>query len=80
MGEANEQKVWDSGLALSAWLGRYVGAGARRHQHAAAIRVLERVPSARIVELGSGTGLVSIALKPLAPQCRVTATDLGELW
>lgn len=73
---ADEQKVWDSGLALSAWLGRNLSTS---HPHALARRVLDLIPGNSILELGSGTGLVSIALSPLAPSARITATDLGTL-
>ncbi|KAF7308807.1 hypothetical protein MKEN_01080300 [Mycena kentingensis (nom. inval.)] len=38
---------------------------------------LERLPSSRILELGSGTGLLSIALSPLV--AHFTATDIPEL-
>ncbi|EJT46430.1 chromosome organization and biogenesis -related protein [Trichosporon asahii var. asahii CBS 2479] len=72
---ADEQKVWDSGLALSAWLGRYLSTS---HPHTLARRVLDLIPGNSILELGSGTGLVSIALSPLAPSARITATDLDS--
>lgn len=43
-------------------------------------RALDRLAAARVVELGSGTGLVSIALAHICPAGgEITATDLGEL-
>lgn len=49
--------------------------------HADAARVLDRLGAARVVELGSGTGLVSIALAQIRETggggAEITATDLG---
>ncbi|KAL1410337.1 DNA-dependent ATPase fun30 [Vanrija albida] len=72
-----DKKVWDSGLALASWLWRHLDDGAGLH--ADARRVLARLNAAdlSVVELGSGTGLVSIALaQMLASAAGIVATDL----
>ncbi|WOO85180.1 Protein-lysine methyltransferase METTL21D [Vanrija pseudolonga] len=72
-----DKKVWDSGLALASWLWRYLSNGGGLH--ADAKRVLERLNADElsVVELGSGTGLVSIALaQMLTSNANIVATDL----
>jgi len=42
---------------------------------------LERLPlgaPARILELGTGSGAIAVALAPLRPESRITATDISE--
>lgn len=68
--------MWDSGLALASWLFRYLST---EHPHALARTLLTRLRGARSIELGSGTGLVAIALALLDPGASIVATDLGEL-
>ncbi|WVQ94634.1 hypothetical protein IAU59_001714 [Kwoniella sp. CBS 9459] len=83
-----DKKIWDSGLALSAWLWKYLPAKPRNKvPHSLAERVVDLVrrdEPLRILEIGSGTGLVSIALtlalRAHHPQSSryITATDLGS--
>ncbi|WRT65610.1 uncharacterized protein IL334_002555 [Kwoniella shivajii] len=58
-----DKKIWDSGLALSSWIWRYINSS---HDHPLANRVIGLIRKEghhlNILELGSGTGLVSIAL------------------
>lgn len=64
-----DKKIWDSGLALGAWLWRDIvtpsaqsGSERRYGQHDELVQdVLQRCQG-RVVELGSGTGLVGIML------------------
>ncbi|GMK59092.1 hypothetical protein CspeluHIS016_0701070 [Cutaneotrichosporon spelunceum] len=70
-----DKKVWDSGLALASWLFRWLRGG---HPHTEARNVLGRLDGARSLELGSGTGLVGIALSLLDPKAKVIATDLDS--
>ncbi|WVR03901.1 hypothetical protein IAU60_000900 [Kwoniella sp. DSM 27419] len=83
-----DKKVWDSGLALSAWLWRYLPeTTAERISHPQMekhVSQLRRTKPLRLLEIGSGTGLVSIALamafKRYLPNVKrvITATDLGS--
>ncbi|TYJ59181.1 hypothetical protein B9479_000170 [Cryptococcus floricola] len=78
-----DKKIWDSGLALSAWLWKYLpdpstlpSLGQR------VLSLLTREEQLSILELGTGTGLVSIVLA-LALRRRnlgreITATDLDS--
>ncbi|BEJ12764.1 hypothetical protein CspHIS471_0212240 [Cutaneotrichosporon sp. HIS471] len=70
-----DKKVWDSGLALASWLFRWLSG---RHPNTQAREVLTRLRGAQSLELGSGTGLVGIALALLDPKAKVTATDLDS--
>ncbi|KAK8861485.1 hypothetical protein IAR55_002306 [Kwoniella newhampshirensis] len=80
-----DKKIWDSGLALSSWLFRYLPSSSSI-SHPLGKRVIDLLNTKRdlrVVELGSGTGLVSVALG-LALQDdhlsigrrEITATDL----
>ncbi|KAJ7281570.1 putative methyltransferase-domain-containing protein [Mycena rebaudengoi] len=57
-----DKKIWDSGVGLSSWL----------------VGTAESFSSApmRILELGAGTGIVSIVLGVLRPEDRIIATDV----
>ncbi|WVO20122.1 uncharacterized protein IAS62_001413 [Cryptococcus decagattii] len=77
-----DKKIWDSGLALSAWFWKYL-AGDRSLPLMCqkVFTLLKRQEKLTIVELGTGTGLVSIvlslALKRMASLERnIIATDL----
>ena len=59
-------KVWDSSLVLVDWL-------ARAPSHAGVVR------GKRVLELGSGTGLVAICCEALLGAHRVVATDFAEV-
>ncbi|KAL7419734.1 hypothetical protein Q5752_005650 [Cryptotrichosporon argae] len=73
-----DKKVWDSGLALASWLHRHAR-GRGPHPNARAAAVLADLWGGRcVVELGSGTGLVSIALGPLVQAATIYATDLDS--
>ncbi|WWD16604.1 hypothetical protein CI109_101032 [Kwoniella shandongensis] len=81
-----DKKIWDSGLALSAWLFRYLLPSTSVLPHTLGKRVIDLLTSEqdlRVVELGSGTGLVSIALGLTLQDVvramgkrEITATDL----
>ncbi|WWC87793.1 uncharacterized protein L201_002685 [Kwoniella dendrophila CBS 6074] len=80
-----DKKIWDSGLALSSWFWKYLPENQFDHDHNLANEVINLIRSQNkldILELGSGTGLVSIALslalKRYLPklQRNVVTTDL----
>ncbi|AAW42152.1 expressed protein [Cryptococcus deneoformans JEC21] len=77
-----DKKVWDSGLALSAWFWKHLAnEGSLPLTGQKIFTLLKRQEKLRIVELGTGTGLVSIvlslALKRIASlERKITATDL----
>ncbi|OXC70247.1 hypothetical protein AYX13_01157 [Cryptococcus neoformans] len=77
-----DKKVWDSGLALSAWFWKHLAnEGPLPLTGKKVFTLLKRQEKLRIVELGTGTGLVSIvlslALKRIASlERKITATDL----
>ncbi|OCF39066.1 hypothetical protein I317_07136 [Kwoniella heveanensis CBS 569] len=87
-----DKKIWDSGLALSAWLWKYLPSASNTAMpHAQVERVIDLLRTnrdngapLRILELGGGTGLVSIALalalRGYFPHSSryITATDLGS--
>ncbi|KAJ2744670.1 Protein-lysine N-methyltransferase efm6 [Coemansia sp. BCRC 34301] len=59
--------VWDSGLVMAKYL-----------DHQTRLGKLD-LSQKTVVELGSGTGLVGIALGRLHPECKVVLTDKQEL-
>ncbi|KAF7370636.1 hypothetical protein MSAN_00696600 [Mycena sanguinolenta] len=59
-------KIWDSGIGLSSWL----------VQHPPSF--LSSPEPLRILELGAGTGLVSIVLGVFRPEDRIIATDVAS--
>ncbi|TXT10935.1 hypothetical protein VHUM_01686 [Vanrija humicola] len=75
-----DKKVWDSGLALASWLWRaFYGGRQKLKLRIEGHKVLERLNAddLSVVELGSGTGLVSIALSQMFPSnASIVATDL----
>ncbi|WWC68720.1 uncharacterized protein I206_102654 [Kwoniella pini CBS 10737] len=80
-----DKKIWDSGLALSSWFWKYLEPNRNLHTRQLAIDILNlisRKEDLNILEIGSGTGLVSIALtlafkKYLSNHKRlIIATDL----
>ncbi|WVQ78732.1 hypothetical protein IAT38_000819 [Cryptococcus sp. DSM 104549] len=87
-----DKKIWDSGLALSAWFWKYLpsaGGISSSGVHPlgqAVLGLLNRDEALRVVELGSGTGLVSIVLGMALEKSRgrtgdwrkITATDLDS--
>ncbi|EIW66798.1 hypothetical protein TREMEDRAFT_70051 [Tremella mesenterica DSM 1558] len=82
-----DKKIWDSGLALSAWLWQLLRSSlSTKNKYAQSLvcDILEvlRSEGGEVLELGSGTGLVSIALSLAMTQTdrrgvvKITATDL----
>ncbi|KAJ6518761.1 putative methyltransferase-domain-containing protein [Mycena sanguinolenta] len=61
-----DKKIWDSGIGLSSWL----------VQHPPSF--LSSPEPLRILELGAGTGLVSIVLSVFRPEDRIIATDVAS--
>ncbi|KAL5492426.1 hypothetical protein ACEPAI_3873 [Sanghuangporus weigelae] len=83
-----DKKVWDSGVGLSNWLVSAMLEASRIDSDELAdgipsiVKSLMRTKRATFVELGTGTGLVSIVLAtllshcPEQPQSKIIATDL----
>ncbi|KAL5513207.1 hypothetical protein ACEPAH_3605 [Sanghuangporus vaninii] len=83
-----DKKVWDSGVGLSHWLVATMLEASRIDSDELAdgipsiVKGLMRTKGATILELGTGTGLVSIVLAtllnhcPERPQSKIIATDL----
>ncbi|KAF2810199.1 uncharacterized protein BDZ99DRAFT_387099 [Mytilinidion resinicola] len=77
-GESIARHLWDAGIALSAYLDRIVSLQAN------GLDILERVLSSatykklRVLELGTGCGIVGIGLAQSVPDCEVLLTDLAE--
>ncbi|ORY29539.1 hypothetical protein BCR39DRAFT_467467 [Naematelia encephala] len=87
-----DKAIWDSGLALSSWLWKYLVLQPKEIIHPSVQPVLDILRSQggtaatyplNILELGTGTGLVSIALALALSrldnsqcQAQITATDL----
>ncbi|WVO13234.1 hypothetical protein L204_100847 [Cryptococcus depauperatus] len=77
-----DKKVWDSGLALSAWLHEHLSDSMTLPPLGQRIlSLLTQKERLKVIELGSGTGLVSIALSLAHPnqstsRWDITATDL----
>ncbi|KAF8517898.1 putative methyltransferase-domain-containing protein [Hysterangium stoloniferum] len=80
-----DKKIWDSGLALSSWLTRLIGRS--KSSSSLLIKRLDDMLTSsqstlRIIELGTGSGIVSICLSALIDSFRpsletlVWATDL----
>ncbi len=44
----------------------------------AALELTRNMPTARILELGTGTGAIALAIKQHLPSCRITATDISH--
>ncbi|KAF7308808.1 Rhomboid domain-containing protein [Mycena kentingensis (nom. inval.)] len=61
-----DKKIWDSGIGLSSWLVRNSSS------------LLETPDSLRILELGAGTGIVSLVLGVLRPNDRIVVSDVGR--
>ncbi|KAJ7252757.1 putative methyltransferase-domain-containing protein [Mycena haematopus] len=61
-----DKKIWDSGIGLSSWL----------VQHPPSF--LSSPKPLRILELGAGTGIVSILLGVIRPEDRIIATDVAS--
>ncbi|KAJ7890574.1 putative methyltransferase-domain-containing protein [Mycena olivaceomarginata] len=59
-----DKKIWDSGIGLSSWLIQCPPS------------FLSSPEPLRILELGAGTGIVSIVLGALRPEDRIIATDV----
>ncbi|KAJ7765388.1 putative methyltransferase-domain-containing protein [Mycena maculata] len=59
-----DKKIWDSGIGLSAWL------------VSSSPLFLSSPEPLRILELGAGTGIVSIVLGVLRPDDRIISTDV----
>lgn len=84
------QKIWDSGLALSAWLHAHLSSSTPAHRLIS--EYLSRLTEAggvRVIELGAGTGLVSFAIGSAVRRCQtvqgqgtldIYATDLGTFF
>nr|XP_018264618.1 uncharacterized protein I303_02791 [Kwoniella dejecticola CBS 10117]OBR86776.1 hypothetical protein I303_02791 [Kwoniella dejecticola CBS 10117] len=84
-----DKKIWDSGLALSAWFWKYLAPtsdASHTHPHEIAREVLDILRHTGegdldVLEIGIGTGLVSIALalalqRQHTRRRRIVATDL----
>ncbi|KAJ7334096.1 putative methyltransferase-domain-containing protein [Mycena albidolilacea] len=61
---ALQKKIWDSGIGLSSWLIQCPPS------------FLSSPEPLRILELGAGTGIVSVVLGALRPEDRIIATDV----
>ncbi|KAF8464615.1 putative methyltransferase-domain-containing protein [Kalaharituber pfeilii] len=73
-GDSIARHIWDGGFALSAYLAQYyelrTGSLTILHQK------LQQTNNLKIVELGSGSGIVGLTLTALKSNCRVLLTDL----
>ncbi|KAJ6581461.1 putative methyltransferase-domain-containing protein [Mycena capillaripes] len=61
-----DKKIWDSGIGLSSWLVSHPPS------------FLSSPDPLRILELGAGTGIVSIVLGTLRPNDQIIATDVAS--
>ncbi|PLB54525.1 hypothetical protein P170DRAFT_347729 [Aspergillus steynii IBT 23096] len=79
-GNSIARHIWDAALASVMYLQQII-AGHRVETAPALQNLLLRAPTkpVRAVELGSGCGIVGIALAELLPQCSVLLTDLPEV-
>ncbi|KZT61267.1 hypothetical protein CALCODRAFT_24602 [Calocera cornea HHB12733] len=76
-----DKKIWDSGLALAGWLCKTIAGNAPSEGGRLLLSTLNESGPCRVIELGAGTGLVSLALSALVPTLRhvsVTITDLAS--
>ncbi|KAL7276845.1 hypothetical protein RUND412_000133 [Rhizina undulata] len=82
-GESIARHIWDGGLALTAYLVQNItGAGRDEGALSALHEKLRLKRTLNVLELGSGCGLVGLALSSLRKGCTVTLTDLplaGEI-
>ncbi|KAL5411066.1 hypothetical protein PMIN03_005060 [Paraphaeosphaeria minitans] len=88
-GESIARHLWDAGVALSSQLpcllgdsgiiSNMVADSRRRRRHADALPSSARSePPLRIIELGSGCGMVSVVLSHLVANVEISVTDLAE--
>ncbi|KAJ7066587.1 putative methyltransferase-domain-containing protein [Mycena amicta] len=61
-----DKKIWDSGIGLSSWLVTHP------------LPFLDASNPLRILELGAGTGIVSLVLGALRPDDRIITTDVDS--
>ncbi|KAJ0419309.1 putative methyltransferase-domain-containing protein [Aspergillus carlsbadensis] len=79
-GNSIARHIWDAAIASVMYLQQLV-AGERDSSNAALRGLLrsERSSPLHVIELGSGCGIVGIALAELLPKCSVLLTDLPEV-
>ncbi|KAJ1304725.1 hypothetical protein OPQ81_005863 [Rhizoctonia solani] len=73
-----DKKIWDSGVAVSSWLAKLLASsGSPGHSHELVEHFRTRLQLAwgrsrelQIIELGAGTGLVSLVLGALLARCK----------
>ncbi|KZP00908.1 hypothetical protein CALVIDRAFT_216889 [Calocera viscosa TUFC12733] len=76
-----DKKIWDSGIALAGWLCKTMAGNTPSDGGRLLLSAIHDHRSCRVLELGSGTGLVSLALSALvAPRQHllVNITDLAS--
>lgn len=76
-----DKKVWDSGIALAGWLCKTIGGNAPSEGGRLLRTAINAPGSCHVIELGAGTGLVSLAFAALTAGRRglsVTITDLAS--
>ncbi|GHJ84341.1 hypothetical protein NliqN6_0743 [Naganishia liquefaciens] len=78
-----DKKIWDSGLALSAWLHAHLSSPAPK-QHKQVTKYLSRLTQSsgdgRIIELGAGTGLVSFAIGSAVRRLKHTSSGTLDIY
>ncbi|KIY52967.1 hypothetical protein FISHEDRAFT_69426 [Fistulina hepatica ATCC 64428] len=74
-----DKKIWDSGIGLSSWLVEIIdGQSSVTNTHASNLRrLLDPSRCCRVVELGAGTGIVSLVLAALRYSVPVSPSDTG---
>ncbi|CAZ86505.1 unnamed protein product [Tuber melanosporum] len=78
-GESIARHIWDGGLALAAYLAQNIPTSKVDNEGKrldALDKILGLPEDLEVLELGSGCGIVGLALASLYKNCRVTLTDL----
>ncbi|KAI9791915.1 MAG: hypothetical protein M1833_001297 [Piccolia ochrophora] len=77
-GDSIARHIWDAGLMLADFLRRSYNQGYDGLQGLDDILRISRRSNVHVIELGTGCGIVGIALAQLLPKVRVVLTDLPD--
>ncbi|MCJ1269890.1 hypothetical protein MMC22_009783 [Lobaria immixta] len=79
-GESIARHVWDGGIALAACLSSTMLQPLHKNlpESLKPLLHLDQPETLNVIELGSGCGLVGIALASVRPKCRILLTDLAD--